>query len=335
MKNIAVSVIVPVYGVEKYIERCARSLFGQTMTDRVEFIFINDGTKDRSIELLTDLINEYPRLSSQVTIIHHPHNRGVAAARQTGLEAASGDYILHLDSDDYFEPDMLQAMYDAAIAKNADVVVADIFSSYKDVDKYRTCLLLENKEDILKSLIAPWRYGLPKVSSSLFNKLTKRSIYNDNNISFIEGINYGEDLIVSIKIIYHAAEITKIDRAFVHYNKLNPTSISHNISAANIRQLLMAVDTAADFLSAYSTSYNEVFDEMRFKDKLIAIAYCAPKEQAQFIDLYPWLDFEKHKHLVARHWRLPYKMALTGHIEIFNCMRRVINIASKVYRAIR
>ncbi|MBD5421701.1 MAG: glycosyltransferase family 2 protein, partial [Bacteroides sp.] len=143
MKYIAISVIVPVYGVEKYIERCVRSLFSQTMTEGVEFIFINDCTKDRSIELLTGIISEYPQLSPQVKIIHHPRNRGLAVARQTGLDAAQGEYILHLDSDDYFESDMLEMMYETAMANNSDVVVSDFFWSYKKVDVYQECPLYD------------------------------------------------------------------------------------------------------------------------------------------------------------------------------------------------
>ncbi|MBD5180528.1 MAG: glycosyltransferase family 2 protein, partial [Bacteroidales bacterium] len=77
MEEIKVSVIVPIYGVERYIERCARSLFGQTMTEGVEFIFINDCTKDHSIELLTSIIGEYPQVRSRVKIINHLRNRGL------------------------------------------------------------------------------------------------------------------------------------------------------------------------------------------------------------------------------------------------------------------
>ena len=90
-----VSVCIPVYGVEKYIERCARSLFEQTMTDGIEFIFVNDCTKDNSIEILEKVLEEYPHRKEQVKIIHHEKNRGLVAARNTGLEHATGDYIIH------------------------------------------------------------------------------------------------------------------------------------------------------------------------------------------------------------------------------------------------
>ena len=334
MKNIAISVVVPVYGVERYIERCVRSLFSQTMTEGVEFIFVNDCTTDRSIELLTALISEYPQLSSQVKIIHHPQNRGLAVARQTGFDVARGEYILHLDSDDYFEHDMLEVMYEAALANNADVVVSDFFWSYEKVDTYQECLLYDNKENLLKSIIAPWRYGNKTIGPYVWNKLTRRSIYKKHNITSIEGINYGEDFIVTIQILYNAAVITKLNRAFMHYNQQNLGSYSHDKTASNIHQRLMATDTIADFLSSKTSVYEEELDERIFREKLLAIANCGTNNLHEYLSMYPWLDYKKHKHLVPHHWRLPYKFALQGKIGRFVFLRNLILPIRKIYRFI-
>lgn len=333
MEEIKISVIVAVYGVEKYIGRCVSSLFGQTMTDGVEFIFVNDCTKDRSIELLTEILGDYPHLASRVKIINHLRNRGLAAARQTGLEAARGDYILHLDSDDYFETDMLEVMYDAAIAHDSDVVMSDFFMSYKNREVYSACPLPDGRERMLKSMIAPWSHG--SSFTCLWNKLTKRRIYIDNNIRFIEGINYGEDLTVAIKILYHAAAITKVDRALIHYNQENPCSYTRDRSASNIRQLLKATDVVSDFLSGYTTAYDDVLDERRFLMILLAITHSGIKEQREFLQLYPWLDYDKHKHILPFHWRFPYKMALRGHFRFFCCMRGGIRAAGRIYKKMR
>ena len=103
-----ISVIIPIYGVEKYIDRCAESLFKQTMTDNVEFIFVNDATKDNSIGVLLDVISKYPQLKSQIRIINHNKNKGLPSARNTGLAVARGEYIVHIDGDDYIEPTMME-----------------------------------------------------------------------------------------------------------------------------------------------------------------------------------------------------------------------------------
>ena len=99
-KHPKVSILVPIYGTEKYIEKCARSLFEQTY-DNIEYIFVNDCTKDASVEILKKTIEDYPQRKSQVTIISHNTNRGLAASRLTAFEHSTGAYLWCVDSDDY------------------------------------------------------------------------------------------------------------------------------------------------------------------------------------------------------------------------------------------
>ena len=101
----AVSVIVLVYKVEKYIERCARALFGQTMED-IEYVFVDDCTPDASMEMLERVLDEFPQRRSRVKVLRNDVNRGRAYSRRRGVGAASGEYIIHCDSDDWPEPDM-------------------------------------------------------------------------------------------------------------------------------------------------------------------------------------------------------------------------------------
>ena len=117
----AVSVIVLVYKVEKYIERCARSLFEQTLQD-IEYIFVDDCTPDRSIEILERVLEDYPERKSQVIILHNERNSGLPFSRRRGVEAASGDYIIHCDSDDWPESDMYAKLYAKASSENLDMV---------------------------------------------------------------------------------------------------------------------------------------------------------------------------------------------------------------------
>ena len=98
-----ISVIIPMYGVENYIARCARSLFDQTLTRDVEFIFIDDASKDRSSEILQSVIDEYSGQNLNVKIIRHDKNQGLPSARNTGLRNAHGDYVMHVDGDDFLE----------------------------------------------------------------------------------------------------------------------------------------------------------------------------------------------------------------------------------------
>ena len=114
MSDIKISVCIPVYGVEKYIERCIRSLWEQTMQDGIEFIFVNDCTKDKSIEIIEQVLEEYPHRKKQTTIIHHPKNSGLVAARNTALAHAKGQYIIHCDSDDWCDLDLYETNEEAS-----------------------------------------------------------------------------------------------------------------------------------------------------------------------------------------------------------------------------
>ena len=155
--SVKVSVCIPVYGVEKYIERCARSLFEQTMRDGIEFIFVNDCTPDKSIEILEKVLAEYPHRKKQTQIINHEKNSGLVAARKTGLAHATGEYIIHCDSDDWVELNMYEKMYHAAKAADADMVYCDYVKELPDntIRKYSggeatTAIELQNE------MLAPW-----------------------------------------------------------------------------------------------------------------------------------------------------------------------------------
>lgn len=121
-----ISVIIPVYKVEKFVERCVRSIMNQTYTEGVECIIVNDCTPDDSMKIVEKLIADYTGTIC-FKLLYHKQNCGLAAVRNTGMSAATGEYILHIDSDDYCEPDMLEKMYSKAIEENADIVVADCY----------------------------------------------------------------------------------------------------------------------------------------------------------------------------------------------------------------
>ena len=127
-----VSIIVPVYGVEKYIERCARSLFEQTLDD-IEYLFIDDCTPDKSVEILKRVLEEYPHRKSQVVIHRMEQNSGQAKVREWGMRNATGEYLIHCDSDDWVDMDMYRIMYEEAKRTDADIVMC----GYKATDGVR------------------------------------------------------------------------------------------------------------------------------------------------------------------------------------------------------
>ena len=120
-----VSVVIPVYRVEAYMERCAVSLFSQTLED-MEFIFVDDGSPDRSMDILREVLQRYPDRIPQTRLEAMPVHSGLAAVRKKGLLTASGDFVITCDSDDYVDPDMYGELYRSAILQEADLVQCDI-----------------------------------------------------------------------------------------------------------------------------------------------------------------------------------------------------------------
>ena len=236
----AVSVIIPVYNVEPYILKCARSLFTQTLDD-VEFIFVNDCTKDKSIEVIETILNEFPYRRSRVKIINHDVNRGLPAARFTGVLHATGDYIIHSDSDDWMESTLLEKMYSAAVNNNADVVYCDFnFIKKTGIKRYfAPQATVDKKETINNWVNTKW--------TVIWNILAKRSIYVENEVKFPIGVRYCEDFYVGIQLLCYSTKIVHVAEALHNYNMLNQSSILHTESLN-----LMNQDSAR--------VYNEILD---------------------------------------------------------------------------
>ena len=131
------SIIVPIYGVEKYIAQFAHSLLGQTYTD-VQFIFVNDGTKDQSVEILEAIIErQYSYLRPNILIINK-ENEGLPKARETGLAHATGEYILFADSDDWLELDAVETVVNCIKETQADLIYFDLVKEYGQRTSYKT-----------------------------------------------------------------------------------------------------------------------------------------------------------------------------------------------------
>lgn len=216
-----VSVIVPVYGVEKYIERCARSLFEQTLDD-IEYLFIDDCTPDRSIEILKNVLEEYPNRKSQVIIHRMDQNSGQAAVRKWGMLNASGAYVIHCDSDDWVDVDMYRAMYEKAVEEDADVVICDMAETDEN-NPYKSyvCCFNTNRDIFLHHSMSHI------VTPSLCNKLFRRSIFMQNDI-FWPQYAMAEDLTTTSQLLWFCDKIGYVHKPLYNYY-VNTQSISRKI----------------------------------------------------------------------------------------------------------
>lgn len=223
MNNPKVSVIIPVYGVEKYIERCARSLFEQTI-DSIEYIFIDDCTPDNSMKILETVMSEYPNRISQVKCHQMDKNSGQAAVRKWGIEHATGEYVIHCDSDDWMEKDMYKEMYLLAKENNYDIVRCDFIREFKDYQR-RNVQLPTNIYSDKYSLMSKTLLG--NELTSLCDKLVKRVLIQDSRIRYPNN-NMQEDHVLTLQYMFYSTSIGYINKPFYHYC-YNPTSITRKI----------------------------------------------------------------------------------------------------------
>ena len=244
-----VSVIVPVYGVEQYIERCARSLFEQTLED-IEFIFVDDCTPDKSIEILKNVLEDYPQRKKQVKIERHEKNMGLPIARQSGLKVASGDYIIHCDSDDWVDVTMYEKMYNKAIEEDADVVVCDyaVTDGKHILETVKGCGDTDVSKFIQRMLFQrdPW---------SLWNKLFKRTACYKELIYPEE--NMGEDMVLSIQLVLKCHNLSYINQCFYFYY-YNSNSISKKRDLKSTLNLFFSLKKNTDILL-------QLFNNLDFK----------------------------------------------------------------------
>lgn len=235
-----VSVLVPVYGVEKYIEKCSRSLFEQTY-ENIEYIFIDDCTKDNSMLVLENVLEEYPSRKGNVKIIKHKQNKGLSGARNTGIQFASGKYLMHLDSDDFLDLNVVECLVEEALQKKADIVVCN--TKYVFKNRYHTVMQTVDPNPILyvKQLLTY------KVSVCVWGKLYKSSLFKDYNIQFVEGLNFGEDYVTSPRVAYYAHKIAHCDNCFYNYVQYNDSSYTIAYKSKNIDDLLKAINLLYEF----------------------------------------------------------------------------------------
>lgn len=244
-KNPKVSVLVPIYNVERYIERCAVSLFEQTY-DNCEFVFVNDCTKDNSVEVLRNVVCRYPMLSDRIKIINHSENQGLGAARLTGVDNSDGELLTFVDSDDYVCSCYVEKLVTTMQMYNSDVVL----SSYNISDK-----LLEVSVGWYEKRVLGGR-----MSCRIWGSLLKREIMASYNIYPIVGVDYAEDFAFMTRYISESRIIHIIPETIYYYTIDNVNSYVHNVSDKAINSLCRAISTISACLLCKGGRYQKMIN---------------------------------------------------------------------------
>lgn len=243
-----ISIIIPVYNVEKYLSICLDSILAQSFTD-FEVICINDGSDDKSLEIL----NEYKNKDSRIRVISQ-ENAGVSAARNRGLNVANGEYISFVDPDDWIEPDCYEIAYNKAVNTNADMLffgakyVTDEIVEEKNLKSLYICL---EENDNLNEMI--------HITHTIWNKLFKNSFLKKHNIKFAENLKIAEDGVFNYFCILSNPNIVFL-----------PVSLyNHRISRDN--SLTTQITPIHDIEACKYLINTEIFANAAYKYKVMAL----------------------------------------------------------------
>ena len=253
MSQPLVSVLIPVYQVEEYIERCARSVFEQTYPN-LEYVFVDDGSTDSSIDILNNVIIDYHALKDKILVIRHLQNRGLAAARNTAIKSCHGDFVMHVDSDDWLEPDAAELLIRRQQETDADIVYTrGNYLENQDTVKIDCLGWSTDREALLANILQD------TATMCIWSKLIRRSLYTDYDVTIDELGSYYEDYQSLSQLVYYSKKIACLDAYIYHYDRANPLSIVTNaLHSMEIQQQgLRSIQSVSDFFQDKDPRYLE------------------------------------------------------------------------------
>ena len=216
--NPTISVIVPVYNIEKYVKECINSILAQTYTN-FEVIIVDDGSIDASGRIA----DEFALMDERVKVIHK-RNGGLTSSRNAGLMAASGEWIMHVDGDDWIDPEMMAEMIAIADRKCADFVIGNLRFVCKGSNswEYEMNDWNDDKSHSLNNYIS-------RVWTSVCGCIAKKRLYDSYNLRSPEGISYCEDFHLAVRLCYYSDKVVHINKSYYNYRQ-QPHSIVHNLN---------------------------------------------------------------------------------------------------------
>ncbi len=258
---IKVSILVPFYNVEKYVGRCVESLFTQTYKN-IEYIFVNDCTPDKSMEIINAMIEKYG-VASQCKMIVHNHNQGISASRNDCLDNMSGDYFLFIDSDDYVDKDMVELLVLAAKKENADISGCGYIEEYVDHSVEHPQKYSNNHNEMMRAIT------LLTIKGVMWKLLVRSTIVTEHRdeVRFILDRNMVDDYLFCCQIFYYAKRFACVDRCLYHWIQYNPNNYTHTTIFA-VESQASAIRKAEEFYREKKV-YNVVSEEL-LKRKFIS-----------------------------------------------------------------
>ena len=235
-----ISIIVPIYKAEKYIEQCIESLLNQDFNS-IEYIFVDDCSPDNSMKVLKKVIEKYPDRKKDIKLLSNFENKGSGFTRKVGIESSTGDYTIQIDADDWVEYNMCSSLYQKAIESNADIIICDYFTNTLSEETYIRQICNENSNLDFRDVL------LGGLHSSLCNKLIKRILYTENNIYPPQDFSLYEDKITVLQLMHKAKKTAYLPKAFLHYRQHTSSMSSHIISDKMIKDTVLFIKSLEVF----------------------------------------------------------------------------------------
>lgn len=253
------SIIIPIYNVEAYILRCVQSLWCNNITEGIEYIFVNDCTKDNSILLLEKEISLHDGLSNQIRIFNHLENSGLSEARNTGIEHARGKYIWFIDSDDYVSDGCIEKLL-SILSNNMLDVLSFGYSHVYDNGKVSPVVHLAYKDIIKRGIFYVIENKLPPAACF---SIYKRGLLFNHHLRFLRGVLH-EDQEFTPRVYFFAERMMCIDlNVYQYYQRQG--SIMRSISSRRSESLLLVADSLYSFLLEY------IKDTQKYQKDLYAV----------------------------------------------------------------
>ena len=290
MNNPLVSISVPVYNAEKYLRKCLDSLVNQTLKN-IEIVIVDDGSTDGS----ASICREYAERDSRILLIFK-ENGGLASARQAALEAANGRFFCACDADDWAEPTMYDTLYRKAMETNADIVMCDYWCEYPDgkqtEKKYQYELI--KRKDLLDALL---NGRFPK---AVWNKLIRRDFLKANHLSWEQGIDMGEDFLLTMKMLLVGATVANTGKTLYHYRReRGGTSYTNNITMASFNQSLAITRWAEIHIDKnhYAKGLHRILVDVAYTGLRVRSGMTSNYYKESVLDELPFDEFVKLKGL--------------------------------------
>ena len=321
-----VSVIVTIYNREKYIEKCVRSLMEQTLDD-VEFVCIDDASTDASLLKLNRVLEDYPNRKSMVNIICLENNAGRAIARQIGIEHVKGEYVIHVDSDDWVDKDMLELLYTKAKETNADIVGCNLTHEYGTHQQiFKQSYSGDVEEDIRRLLNG-------RLFPSLCTSLTRTDLIKEHHITFPQGLDTGEDLLFNLSLYLVAHKVVGIDNPSYHYRHTEDSgSFQHTEKSINsVIEVACRIETLMRETGNYEKYEKDIlFRKFSMKCALVT-DFKNDAYNKKWLNLFP----ETHSYIWKYKqfsWKRRVELWLAAHdmFTMARCFQKILKIQHKI-----